>query len=424
MKEDLLHYAWRMGRFDLRDLRTTDGRPIQILSVGQHNTTHQGPDFVDARIRIGQTLWAGSVEIHVRASEWWKHGHQRDPHYRNVILHVVLEADRLVTDHQGHPLPTLELKDRIDVELLDCYYRLMHGNGWVPCAAQLGEVRPLVRSAWLERLAAERLEQRAAHIEALLADTRSDWEEAFYRWLLRAWGTKRNAAAFEQLARLAPLRLLAHYRHSPLQVEALLFGQAGLLERSFDADYPLRLQREYRFLQKKHQLTPMPPGSWHFMRMRPSNFPTVRLAQLASLIVKVYPLFRRFAEARDMATITEMLDLEVSSWWRTHYTFDTEARRPPGKPGKHFLQLLVINGLAPFLFVYAGYREDEVLRRRALDWLLDIPAERNRIISNWDAVGWKAHSAFESQALIQLHNAYCSRLRCLQCAVGHALLRL
>ncbi len=423
MKEDLLHYAWRMRRFDPKDLRTTDGQPLQILSPGQHNDTHQGPDFSDARVRIGDTLWAGSVEIHVRASDWLRHGHQDDPRYRNVVLHVVFEADAEVADAHGQPLPTLELKGRLDETLLQRYYRLVHGDGWVPCARQLYAVPELVRTGWLERLVAERLESRAAHIESLLADTHSDWEEAFYRWLLRAWGTKVNASAFEWLGRAAPLRLLAHYRHAPLQVEALLFGQAGLLERRFDEHYPLALQREYRFLQKKHRLEPMPPGSWRFLRMRPSNFPTVRIAQLAALIVKVYPLFRRFAEAPDIGTIAGLLDLEVSAWWRTHYTFDAEARRPPGKPGKSFIELLVINGLAPFLFVYGGYRDDDRLRQRALEWLLELPPERNRLIRQWASVGWSARSAFESQGLIQLHNAWCSRMRCLQCAIGHALVK-
>ncbi len=422
MKEDLLHFAWRTRRFDHTELCTTDGQPLYIIHPGQHNTTHQGPDFFNARIRIDRTLWAGNVEIHVRASDWLKHNHQNDPRYQNVILHVVHTADAPIYDPHGQPIPTLELQRRLHHSLVDKYYQLMHHKGWIPCAAQLPQVSSLIRTAWIERMAVARLETRATHIESLLVYTHSDWEEAFYQWLLRAWGTKHNAAAFEWLGRVAPLRLLAHYRHAPLQVEALLFGQAGLLTRRFDEDYPLHLQREYRFLQKKHQLEPMPPGMWQFMRMRPLNFPTLRIAQLAALVVNVYPLFRHFAEAKSIADLAQLLQVEVSEWWQTHYTFDTTAPKQIGKPGKAMLHLLIINGLAPFLFVYGKYKDDTRLQKRALQWLMELPAERNRLIRQWHQIGMHAQSAFDSQALIELHNKYCQNFRCLECAIGANLL--
>ncbi len=270
MREDFLHFLWRRRRFDGRELRTTDGQVLEILQPGEPNI-HAGPDFQNARIRIGGTLWAGAVEIHLRASDWLAHRHDTDRAYDNVVLHVVLEADQPVRRGSGEILPCLALRGRIPPKMLENYWRLEHEQAWIPCAGFFPEVPGIVRLNWLDRLLVERLEQKTVLVAELLAATDNHWEEAFYRALARSFGLKVNAAPFEALACSLPLGILARHRNSLFQLEALLFGQSGLLAGDFKEEYPKSLAKEYAFLRQKFQLTPLEASN--SCALRPVNFP-------------------------------------------------------------------------------------------------------------------------------------------------------
>ncbi|HFC00474.1 MAG TPA: DUF2851 family protein, partial [Phaeodactylibacter sp.] len=256
MKEDLLHYVWRLQRFDSNDLKTTEGHPVQIQKTGNHNT-HAGPDFTDARVKIGETLWAGNVEMHLKSSDWLAHQHQSDKAYENVILHVVLDDDERIKRQDGTPIPCVELKKRIPSKLSKIYQKLLHNEQWIPCQHYFYEIGEMTKVLWLDRLLVERMEAKTIAIETILNENKNNWEAAFYQILARNFGVKVNAAPFEQLAKSLPLVILGKHKSNLFQIEALLFGQSGLLEGELHDDYPKRLQKEYQFLQKKYQLTPL-----------------------------------------------------------------------------------------------------------------------------------------------------------------------
>lgn len=422
MREDFLHYLWRFQRFDHHHLLTTQGETIHIVDTGQPNP-HAGPDFLQARVRIGGTLWAGNVEMHLRASEWAAHGHGDDRHYDNVILHVVLEEDQPVLRANGERLPCLELQRRVPPGLNKVYWRLLHQADWIPCAPQFDSVPSLTHTLWLERLLVQRLESRTDAIGQRLAANNGDWEETFYQLLATGLGSKVNAEPFELLSRSLPLKLLLRHKAQLLQMEALLFGQAGLLEEEMQDDYPQRLQREYQFLRRKYDLTPIPTAAWKFLRMRPANFPTVRLAQLATSLYQSGHLFSKILAARDLTELENMFEVKLSNYWWTHYRFDKESPRRAKQLGRTTIHLLVINVIAPLLFFYGKHRGDTQYQDRALRLLEETPAEKNHVIEGWRGLGLSPDSAGQSQALLELKHHYCDRRRCLHCAVGHVLLK-
>ncbi len=423
MKEEFLHYLWRLARFDLRDLRTTGGEPLTIQQFGTHNTD-AGPDFDDARLRIGALQWAGKVELHVYSSEWYAHRHEEDPAYDGVILHVVLEEDRPVYRRDGTRIPCLELKGRIPGGIRNRYWRLLHNEYWVPCQTQLQHVAPPIRNLFLQRVLAERLTRRAEDFTARLDASGRDWEDAFYRSLARSLGGTVNGEAMELLASALPLRILLKHKHSLLQLEALLFGQSGLLpeEVAEEDAYLKRLRREYALLRVKHRLRPLPATAWRFLRMRPNNFPTLRIAQLAGLYHRSGQLFGKALAAADVRELHHMFNVRLSGYWRDHYRFG-----PAGDPHAHRLgevaiQSILINAVAPAYFTYGKLRGDARYHDRALELLESLPAERNAVIGRWRKLDWTARSAAESQALLELKKYYCDPTRCTACAVGCAIL--
>lgn len=420
LHEDLLHYVWRFDRFDRQALTTTQGEPVQILELGHYNR-YSGPDFLNARIRIGDTLWVGNVEMHLYASEWEAHRHTADPAYQNVILHVVLDEDVPVISRLGERIPCVELRKRIPAGLSSMYQRLLHSAHWVPCQHQLHTVPGITRSLWLDRLMIERLEKRTLRWAERLEANAGDWEETFYQALAQGLGGHVNAQPFELLARSLPLGLLLRYRHSRFQMEALLFGQAGLLSEHFEDEYPSRLLKEYRFLRQKHELTPLPEGMWKFMRMRPANFPTIRVAQLAALLHQSGALFGKALVAANLTEVEHMFEVKLSNYWQDHYTFGKVADHKPKALGRSAIHLLVINTLAPMLFLYGKRQGDERHQSRALALLEETPAEHNAIIQEWNRLGLSAASAYHSQALLELKNNYCDQKRCLHCAIGSAI---
>lgn len=421
MKEDFLHYLWRLRRFDHTDLQTTDGQPLLIVEPGEHNQ-HAGPDFLNARLRIGDTLWAGNVEMHLRASEWQHHGHHTDAAYDNVILHVVLEEDQHVVRANGQRIPCLEIKSRIPPKLSGVYQQLLHHENWVPCQRQLHTVDQSIINMWMERLMVERLEAKSKVITERLVGNKNDWEGSFYESLARNLGAKVNAQPFDMLARSLPLRLLSRHRNSQYQVEALLFGQAGLLGREFEEDYPQQLQREFLFLRKKYRLQPLTAEIWKFLRLRPANFPTLRIAQLAALICSNDHLFSKLLAAQNIREIENCLAVKISAYWKDHYVFDKTSGRQDKPLGRDTIHLLVVNTIAPFLFMYGKHRDEDGYRTRALQLLESLPAEKNAVIDQWRVLGVSAYHADQSQALLQLKTGYCDHQQCLQCAIGNAIL--
>jgi hypothetical protein len=422
MHEDFLHYLWRMKRFDFTDLRTTQGDSIELLDGGTPNGD-AGPDFTQARIRIAGTLWVGNVEMHLRSSDWLRHAHQEDPAYENVILHVVFEEDQPIYYRDGARIPCLELRGRTPARLRGLYQALRHGAHWIPCAPQYSETPELTRQLWLDRLLVERLERKTAAIAARIERLRGDWEEAFYQHLARSFGLQVNAEPFDQLAVALPISVLRRYQSSLFQMEALLFGQAGLLDEDFQDDYPRRLKQEAQHLINKHQLNPFPAVIWKFSRLRPANFPSLRIAQFATLIYQSGHLFSKMLTAKNSKEIEHMFEVRLSNYWKDHYRFDRRSKRATKTLGEDSIHHIIINTIAPFLFLYGKERQEFDLQDRALHLLEELPPENNAVVRKWHELGQSAQSAYESQALLQLKNEYCTRQRCLYCAVGSSILR-
>lgn len=424
MKEDFLQYLWRMARFDLVDLQTTEGQSIAVQDFGVHNTD-AGPDFEAARLRIDGVQWAGRVEIHVKSSEWYDHGHDRDPAYDNVILHVVLQEDRPVWRRDGSRIPCLELRGRIPPGIFQTYWRLVHNEYWVACQNQHHLVTDTVKNMWLQRLLAERLPARAARFEARLSANERDWEEAFYQAVARALGGSVNGEAMDNLARSLPLRIILKHKNSLLQLEALLFGQSGLLppEAVDEEAYLSQLRREYTLLRTKHGLRPIPVASWRFLRLRPNNFPTVRIAQLATLLYRSGQLFGKALAASGTKELENMFEVSLSNYWRDHYRFGVTCRRSKRRLGDTTVQSILINAVGPAYYAYGKLRADPRFKERALDLLNELPPENNAIVRRWRKLGWSPISAAESQALLELKENYCKVSRCTACAIGCAILK-
>ena len=422
MREDFLHFLWRWRRFDASKQFTSDGQPLEILHPGEPNL-HAGPDFFNARIRLNETLWAGNVEIHLNASDWLAHRHDTDPAYDNVILHVVFDEDQRLCRSNGEPLPCFVLRDRIPPQLLEKYFRLEHERAWVPCEKSLNAVPHIVRLNWLDRLLVERLEQKTESIAQVVAAAGHHWEESFYRVLARNFGLKVNVEPFEALARVLPLRLLAKHQDHLFQLEALLFGQAGLLSEKFEDDYPKALAKEYQFLQHKYNLQPLPAGQWKFFRLRPAGFPTIRLAQFAALAHRSAHLFSQLLETTNTSETEQLFTAEISEYWRTHFRFDKTAAGRAKPLGREFVHLLLINTVAPFLFHYGRTKGLPDLQDRALRLLEELPPETNTVVDGWVKRGQRAANASQTQALLHLKTRYCDVKRCLECAIGNAILR-
>src|SRR6201992_1455406 len=412
--EDFLHYIWKFRLFERADLLTTEGEELEIYSAGLHNSD-SGPDFQNARIRIGDTTWAGNVEVHLSSSDWKRHGHTTDGAYENVILHVVFRDDVPLVLPNGRRVPTLELQNRIPDELYNRYHKLIFGDQTViPCEANIGNVDSLTMHNWLTRVLVERLEKKSAAVTAALEVNRGDWEETFYQFLAANFGFKTNALPFELLAKSLPQNILAKHKNNAMQIEALIFGQAGFLNDDFEDEYPRKLKTEYKFLAKKSKLTPIESHLWKFMRLRPQNFPTIRLAQFAALIVKSNHLFSKVLDIKDIDSLRKLFtSLEVNPYWETHYRFDVESK-PIGKSlGQSSIDILLLNTFVLFLFSYGKHTQQEYFINRSLKLLEKLPAEQNKIVTNFDLIGIKVNTAFDSQALLELKNNYCDHKKCL-----------
>jgi hypothetical protein len=424
ISERLLHFIWQFQYFDKKELTTTTGEAVQIIFPGQYNA-NQGPDFSDAKIKVGKEIWAGAVELHIHTSDWTKHKHTGDTNYNNVILHVVWEdgtRNSVPVTERSSVLPTIELNGRIPLILLQRYEELMNSEAFVPCEKLIHTVRDITWRSWKERLLAERLMRKSALAEAMLKENNYHWEETFWWMLARNFGIKVNADAFEAIARSIPVNVLAKHKQQIHQLEALLLGQGGLLKEDFTDDYPKMLQKEYQFLQHKYNLKPinMP---LHFLRMRPGNFPTIRLAQLAMLVQSATHLFSKIKEVGKLKEIKEWFNVTANDYWHYHYQFDENSNFKKKKLGETMIDNFIINTIAPLLFTYGGYHAEQVYKDKAIKWLEQTAAETNSITKGFAMLGVENKNAFDSQALIELKNEYCNKKRCLECGVGNGVLK-
>ncbi|EAY31329.1 DUF2851 family protein [Microscilla marina] len=428
MKEDFLHFLWLFQYFDKKDLCTTQGETLSVLQVGNHNAD-AGADFSLGKVKIGGVDWAGDIEIHLKSSDWNAHQHQHNPAYNNVILHVVWQDDAPALRADNTPMPTLELKDRTNPKWLDQYQVLLSNKDVIPCARQFASVKTIQKLAMLDKALAKRLEDKAFLLRALLVKNKQDWDETTYQVLAKNFGFKVNSEPFLRLSQGLPLKVLRKSQDSIFQLEALLLGQAGLLHDKPNAEkvedeYIDRLRKEHHFLQRKHRLEDeqMSYEHWKFMRLRPTNFPTIRLAQFASLIHQQQNLFSLFFN-NDYKTLAKKLQVSQSAYWQQHYTPGKPAKKPVPLLGKDSIENIVINTVVPLLVLYAKEKKQDEYMERATGFLEYIKAENNHILRMWEDLGLKVKTAFDSQALIELYNNFCTPRKCLQCSIGISIVK-
>jgi hypothetical protein len=421
MNEKLLQFIWQFQYFNKNELATVDGISLSILHPGRFNH-NQGPDFSEAKIKLNNTIWVGNIEIHNEASQWYAHHHTNDQNYSNIILHVVWRNDIAVKDANNETIATLELQPLVSKVMLQQYERLMNAKGFVACEDSLPVLSSVGWLSWKERLAAERLERKAISILDNLQQANNHWEEIFWWQLAKNFGAKVNATAFEQMARSLPVNILAKHKSQVIQLEALILGQANLLNKDFEEDYPKMLKREYKFLSNKYQLKPINKAP-DFLRMRPANFPTIRLAQLAMLVYNSTHLFSKILEINELDALKKLLDVTANDYWHYHYLFDEAGSYKPKNLGRTMTDNIIINTIVPVLFAYGMYHNTNEWKNKAISYLSQLPAEKNKITNAWTEHHVSNENALESQALIELKNNYCDNKRCLQCAIGFKLLK-
>lgn len=424
MNESFLHYIWQFQYFNKKNLRTSGGEPIVVFKPGFHNS-HAGPDFSDAKLKLGDMEWAGSVEIHILASGWREHRHDEDPAYENVVLHVVWEENEPILRADGTRLPTLELKGRVEPSFVLQYKRIVHSKTPIPCANAIGSVPEVIKVSMLDRAVTARLEKKALGVLETLKRNKGDWEETCYQILCRNFGFKVNTDPFAQLAQSLPYKTLMKHGNRLEQVEALVFGQAGFLKETIHDAYYTLLQREYGLLRRKYDLgsREMNKAQWRFLRLRPANFPTIRLAQLSSILFHQRNIFSRIISTRSCKELIPAFSVKPSAYWRHHYRFFKKQKKEIPPLGRMSVENIVINSIVPMMVAFGKARDDQRFVDRALQLLCETPPEDNNILRSWAAIGLTNRSAFDSQALIELHNSFCARRRCIDCNIGASLLK-
>lgn len=422
MKEDFLHYIWKLKKFQLLNLVTSKGESIVIFSVGKHNQ-NSGPDFLNANIKIADQLWAGNVEIHVKSSDWYMHGHEKDSNYDNVILHVVWEDDIEIFRKDNSVIPTLVLREVISETTLKSYRKLFDKNtAFINCEKDIASVNAVVLQNWLERLYFERLEDKSEFIFQELKSSGNDWETVLFRLLMKNFGLKVNGDAFYSIAKAVDYKIIRKISDNPVQLEALFFGLAGFLDDISTDTYTTTLKNEYDYLKHKFQLSGngvIKPG---FFKLRPANFPTIRLSQLVMLYNTHQNLFSKIIAAAHINACYEIFKSTTSRYWVSHYTFSKVTSKKEKKLSAAFIQLIIINTILPLKFCYSVYTGKDV-NDEIVHIINNLKAEENSIIKKYRSLNVNVCSAMESQALLQLYNKYCTKHKCLQCSVGSCLIR-
>lgn len=423
MTEAFLQYVWQHRLLE-GPLVTTEGLPVVVERPGELNRD-AGPDFLDSRLVIGGLHWAGNVEVHTRASDWNQHGHSDDKAYNNVILHVVYIYDADIVLENGKKVQTLDISQSLPQYVWDNYDSLMNpaDDTQIPCASRLKDIPDFLYHLSQDRLLVERIERKSGDVKRILKESKGSWEQACYWLTAHYFGGKTNAFAFELLAKVTPMRIVAKIKDNPFRVEALYMGQAGLLDGDFNDEYPQKLQREYKYLSAAYQLTPMEGHLWKFFRVRPSSFPTLRISQFSDLMSKSSNLFSKMLDAEDAGTVSKLFVVQASEYWQSHYNFDKDTERSSKSLGKSLINTIIINAWIPLLYEYGVAHGAEMYKERAFNLLQQLPPEDNRITRLWKNAGIKIGNAAESQSVIQRYTEYCSRKKCLDCQLAFRIMK-
>ncbi len=428
--EQLLHYVWRHKMFPLQEMHTTDGKLVEVIDPGLHNR-NAGPDFFNAKVKIDGTLWVGNVEIHDRSHDWYVHGHDHDSAYNNVVLHVAGVVDDNVITSDGKFLPQLQLD--VPKEINDHYKELLETDQYPPCYKIIPDLTKLTIHSWMSALQTERLEQKTEAIKARVDRNNGSWEDGYFTTLARNYGFGINGDAFEMWANTLPLKAVDHHRDDVFQIEAIFMGQAGLLELNtipsqyqrdaLNEGYFAKLRNEYQYLAHKFSMKPMDATMWRFLRLRPQNFPHIRISQLANLYYSRRAGLSSLVECTTIEQLKAVLATSVTPYWETHYTFGSTSCRNDKNLSPASLNLLMINTAIPMLFAYGKHKSDEAICDCAFDLLEQLKAENNHITRLWQQCGLTAQNAGDSQALIQLKKEYCDKKDCLRCRIGFEYLK-
>jgi hypothetical protein len=421
MREEFLHYLWKHKKMSVLKLATTEHENVEVISVGQHNL-NSGPDFFNAQLRIGDQLWAGNVEIHLKSSDWFLHNHETDKAYDNVILHVVWEHDTDVFRKDNSKLPTLVLRDFVNDATIKNYHTLMNNSqNWINCETDFANVDDFIIQNWLERLYLERLEEKSKTVETLLKKSNNDWEAVLFKLLAKNFGLKVNGEAFFSLANSIDFSIIRKLHSNAKQLEALLFGQANLLNETIEDAYYIDLQNEYKYLKQKFKLKNEGVLPLHYFRLRPTNFPTIRIAQLAMLYHLQQNLFSKLISLGTLKEFYNVMSNGTTEFWEVHYTFGKSSKSSQKTISKSFIDLLLINTIIPLKYCYAKQNGKDG-HENIIRLIQEIMSEKNSIVDKFQSLKPVSNSAMQSQALLQLKNLYCDKNKCLQCAVGNSLL--
>jgi hypothetical protein len=424
MKEDLLHFVWMYRKYPMNCLLTSTGESIQVKSTGIQNHL-SGPDFFNAQVELNGQLWAGNVEVHIKSSDWYAHNHQKDAKYDSVILHVVWEDDISVFRKDGSQIPTLSLKDYIPLKVLEIYQKLLDANNYkfINCESGFDQVDKFIRNNWLDRLFVERLEQKSVFIDQLRSYTNNDWEHVLFLMLLKTFGSKINGDVFVEIGKTIDFSIIRKLHKKPIQMEGLLMGQANLLEEDHEVDkYYNDLKREYSFLRNKYNLNPVYRAP-EFFRLRPSNFPTIRLAQISTIYALNNNLFHMLIE-QDKPMMNEIFKDGTSDYWETHYNFGKISKKCKKKISSSLIDLLVINVIIPLKFSYQRYKGNVDSEETLLKMMMATKNEENSIIAKFINLKIPVKNAKDSQAYLQLYSNYCVKDKCLDCAIGASLMNI
>lgn len=422
MKEDFLHYVWQHRHYDFLNLKTTEGQDVNVVFPGYHNYD-AGPDFMQAVVNIGEMRWVGSVEIHCRSSDWLRHLHQYDDKYKSVILHVVYEHDSEIQLDEKEFVPTLELKGRIPREMFIRYETLMRVQDKLLCRSQLPSLKPIILQNQMSAVLLERLLRRHTVFQSTLGRCQHDWNELVYRTLAISFGCKKNGVAFELLAQSLPFRIVRAHLSSRLQIYALVFGQAGLLDVGGRDGYMEKLCYEYDCLRYKYQLVPIGAHQWNWLRLRPQNFPPLRLAQFAQMLYETGDELSNKVLKMNLQGIRTWLSVVPDDYWETHYMFGKESPKHASGMGDSIVNSLIVNVVAPIRFSYARFSGNDDMQENALTLLESIPYENNKTTRLFSGSAFPCKSAYDSQAQLELMDHYCSLKRCLKCSVGEKIIR-
>ncbi|MGF1636772.1 MAG: DUF2851 family protein [Cyclobacteriaceae bacterium] len=424
MDEAFLHFVWKHQYFNKQDLQTNDGLSLEIIHPGNHNRD-AGPDFSHAKLRMGKLLWTGSVEIHLNASDWHRHGHQKDLAYDAVILHVVWQNDIVVHRTDGTEIPFIELKTKVRQSVFHNYRNLFSSTEQLLCTRFIGDIPRVQVCAMLDSTLLKRMERKANEILEKHKSNQADWEETAYQVLLKSFGFNKNNEAFEALAKELPLKALKKHGDNLLQVEALLFGMAGFLSEEPSDDYMKLLCREYNFLSEKYGLkcNALRKYNWKFLRMRPANFPTLRLAQLATMIVKVDNIFSALLYTETVKDLCNYLEITPSDYWQNHYHFSKPSKKHIAEMGIASVEGIMINTVAPLMVAYGIFRDDNDWLEKAISLLQTVPAEKNSVVERVKSAGISPENAYDTQAMIELYRNFCVPRKCLDCQIGTHILK-